>query len=140
MIGRNLLVLGAVALLLAALIGGLWLAGGYGPIGGAGDEPKSNGSGPDLPRALAPVGLEIGSDEGPGPYRLKVGERLGLRAAVELEDGSVRHDAPIGWSSTDPQIATIDADGWLRALAAGQVRVAAELPPLNAEVAVLIVE
>ena len=128
----------AAALLLAALAGGIWFSGRTATDRGGGPEPIGADPGPVPPRVLAPVGLEIGSEDGPGPFQLAVGEQLALWAAVELEDGSIRHDAPISWSSSDPQIAEIDAEGLLRGLADGQARVAAELSPLSVEVNVRV--
>lgn len=138
MIGRNTWALVAAAFLLAALAGGIWISNRAAP--GEGGEPAPAGarSGPTQPRALAPVGLEIESDDGAGPFRLAVGDQRGLLAAVELEDGSVRYDAPIDWSSANPQIASIDSNGTLRAVAAGRVRITAELVPLTAEVEVSV--
>ncbi len=126
------------ALLLAALAGGIWFSNR--PAANVSAEPGPIGAGPGSapPRALAPVDLEIGSDEGPGPFQLTIGDRLNLLAAVELEDGSVRYDAPISWSSSDPQIARVDAQGLLTGIGLGQVQVTAELFPMVAEVTVRV--
>lgn len=128
------------ALLLAALAGGIWFSNRPASTDGADPVPIGAVPGPEQPRALAPVGLEIGSDEGPGPFRLTVGDRLSLLAAVELEDGSVRYDAPISWSSSDPQIADVDSRGLVSGMGIGRVRITAELAPLAAEVAVRVDE
>ena len=136
MIGRSTWALIVVALLLAAVVGGIWTLNSSGPGPAPGDE--SGESPQTAPRLLAPVGLEIGSDRGAGPYRLAIGDQIKLLAAVELEDGSTRYDAPIAWSSSDPQIASIGPDGSLGALANGDVRVKAELVPLAAEVSVSV--
>lgn len=122
------------ALLLAAAIGGIWLAGGLTapapPI--PHNDPASRSAAPGS-RALAAVGLQIVADGGMGPFELNVGQELQLQAAVELEDGSVRHDAPITWTSSDLQIATVAPSGILRALAAGEVMIGAQLAPLTAQ-------
>ena len=136
--GRNFWALIVAALLLAAVAGAIWTLNRAGPAPEPGVE--STNSPPGVPQVLAPVGLEIESDGRPGPYRLTVGDLLGLRAAVELEDGSVRYDAPIAWSSSDPRLASIGADGSLRALSEGNVRIRAELAPLADEVQVSIGE
>lgn len=128
------------ALLLAALAGGIWFSNRPAPTESTEPVPSGAGPGPTQPRALAPVGLEIGSDEGPGPFELTIGERLSLLAAVELEDGSVRYDAPISWSSSDPQIARVDSQGLLSGMGIGQVRLTAELSPLITEVTVRVGE
>ena len=138
MIGRNFWALVVAALLLAALAGGIWFSNRPAASDSAEPGPIGAGPGPAQPRALAPVGLEIGSDEGPGPFQLAVGDRLSLLAAVELEDGSIRYDAPISWSSSDPQVARVDARGLLSGIGLGQVRVTAELSPLAAEVTVRV--
>ena len=128
------------ALLLAALAGGIWFSNRPAPTESADQVPI--GAGPDKtqPRALAPVGLEIGSEEGSGPFQLTIGDRLNLLAAVELEDGSVRYDAPISWASSDPQIAQVDSVGLVSGIGTGQVRVTAELAPLAAEASVRVDE
>ncbi len=126
------------ALLLAALAGGIWFSNRPASTADAEPGPIGAGPGPTQLRALAPVSLEIGSDEGPGPFQMTTGDRLNLLAAVELEDGSVRYDAPISWSSSDPQIARVDAQGLLSGIGLGQVRVTAELSPLVAEVTVRV--
>ena len=138
MIGRKIWAPVGVAILLAALIGGVWIAiqPGTAPYGDS--EPQGGQSPPAPPRALAPVGLEIGSDSGPGPYRLQIGEELNLLAAVELEDGSTRYDAPIEWASTDPEIASIDSGGLLHARGRGGVTVSAKLAPLAAQAEVRV--
>ena len=127
------LTLAAAALLLAAAAGGIWLAGGL----TAPPSPVTAGdSAPDSatpPRALAPVGLQIVSGGAEGPFELKVGQELQLMAAVELEDGSVRHDAPITWTSSDPRTAIVAPSGTLRALAAGEAVIQAHLVPLTAQ-------
>ena len=125
-------------LLLAVLAGGIWFSNRPASSDSAETLPIGDAPGPEQPRALAPVGLEIGSDEGPGPFQLTVGDRLGLLAAVELEDGSTRYDAPISWSSSDPQIADVDSRGLVSGMGLGQARVRAELAPLTAEVAVRV--
>lgn len=136
MIGRNAWAAIVVALLLAAAAGGIWnhYRSDAGPAPGGESMQYTD----PAPRLLAPVGLEIDSDRGPGPYRLAIGDRIELLAAVELEDGSTRHDAPIDWSSSDPEIVSIGADGSLAALANGSARVSAELAPLAAEVLVTV--
>ena len=126
------------ALLLAALAGGIWFSKRPASSESAGPAPDGAGSDPTVPRALAAVGLAIDSDEGPGPFQLAVGDRLSLLAAVELEDGSVRHDAPISWSSSDRQIADVDSDGLVTGVGVGQIRVTAELAPLAAEATVRV--
>jgi hypothetical protein len=138
LIGRKIWALVGVAILLAALIGGAWIASQPGAAPQGDSEPRDGQSLTAPPRALAPVGLEIGSDAGPGPYRLQIGEGLSLLAAVELEDGSTRYDAPIEWASTDPEIASIDSTGLLRARGRGEVTVTARLAPLAAQAEVRI--
>lgn len=128
------LTLAAAALLLAAAAGGIWLAGGLtappSPVT-AGDSAPDSAT--PAPRALAPVGLQIVSGGAEGPFELKVGQELQLMAAVELEDGSVRHDAPITWTSSDPRTAIVAPSGILRALAAGEAVIQAHLVPLTAQ-------
>ena len=131
----------AVALLLTvAAVGGVWFARGQNaptepaPAGGPAADPAAP------PPALAPVGLQIVADGGEGPFELSVGEDLQLQAAVELEDGSVRHDAPITWTSSDPRIAVVGPSGILRARGAGRVIVQAHLAPLDAQARVEIAE
>ena len=138
MIGRKIWALIGVAVLLAALIGCAWALSrpDSTPIGAI--EPPVGQSPPDAPRALSPVGLEINSDDGPGPYRMRIGEQITLLAAVELEDGSTRYDAPIEWATTDPEIASIGSTGLLRAIAGGAVTVTAKLAPLAAQAEVSV--
>ena len=127
------LTLAAAALLLAAAAGGIWLAGGLtappSPVTASDSAPDSA----TPPRALAPVGLQIVSGGAEGPFEMKVGQELQLMAAVELEDGSVRHDAPITWTSSDPRTAIVAPSGMLRALAAGEAVIQAHLVPLTAQ-------
>ena len=138
MIGRNFWALMVAALLLAALAGGIWFSNRSAPTESADQVPIGAGSESTQPRALAPVGLEIVSEAGPGPFQLTIGDRLSLLAAVELEDGSVRYDAPISWASSDPQIARVDSGGLVSGIETGQVRITAELAPLTAEASVRI--
>lgn len=138
MIGRKIWALIAAAILLAALIGSVWALARPDPTPTGDSGLRIGRSLPAAPRVLSPVGLEIGADEGPGPYRLKPGEELILLAAVELDDGSTRYDAPINWASTDPRVAAIGPTGLLRAIAGGQVTITAELAPLEAEVGVRV--
>ena len=135
---RITLALAVALLLLVAAAGGVWLARGQ----DAASEPASaSGSAADPaapPPALAPVGLRIVAEGGEGPFELSVGQDLQLGAAVELEDGSVRHDAPVTWTSSNPRIAVVGPSGILRARAGGQVTVQAHLAPLNAQARVEI--
>ncbi len=139
MAGKIIWPLAVAALLLAAALGGIWLSGKSDPetasVAGFGPEP---GVATSQPRVLSPVDLQIASQDGDGPFQLAVGDELQLLASVELEDGSVRRDAPITWSSSDPQIATIDAGGYLRTLRAGEVQIEAQLAPLTANVQISV--
>ena len=61
-----------------------------------------------------------------------------LLAETELEDGSQRRDAPVVWSSSNPQVAAISPDGTLLAHSRGQATVRADLSPLSAEIEVTV--
>ena len=119
----------AAALLLTAALGGIWLSGALGPPA----SPAADRDPASPPRSLAPVAMWITADGGEGPFDLSVGGELQLRAAVELEDGSIRDDAPISWTSSDPQIATVSPEGILRARSVGAVTLQAHLAPLTAQ-------
>ena len=129
------------ATLLVAVLGGLWISGILGPEPGRVPVAEPGpGSASTQPRALAPVNLRITVEGAAAPFQISVGDELQLRAEVELEDGSVRWDAPIAWSSTDPQIAAFGTAGILRGLSTGEVMVRADLSPLTAKVRVQIAE
>lgn len=134
MTGKIIWPLIAAALLLGAALGGIWLSGVLDPP----SAPPADRDPASLPRALAPVAMQITADGGQGPFELSVGEELQLQAAVELEDGSIREDAPIDWTSSAPQIATVNREGILRARSVGEVMLQARLAPLTAQAVVSI--
>ncbi|MEM7372477.1 MAG: DM13 domain-containing protein [Bacteroidota bacterium] len=74
--------------------------------------------------------VTVEEDLGPVPARIDLshssiilleGESQQLSAQVIASDESVLMDVPVEWSSRDPSIASVDADGLLMAVAAGQV-------------------
>ena len=129
MTGKIIWPLIAAALLLGAALGGIWFSGVLDPP----SAPPADRDPASPPRALAPVAMRITADGGQGPFKLSVGEELQLRAAVELEDGSIREDAPIDWASSAPQIATVNREGILRARSVGEAILEAHLAPLTAQ-------
>lgn len=72
-----------------------------------------------LPGAVASVRIE-------GAQPLKVGDTLALRAEARDQRGSGLADRPIGWSSSDPEVAVVDsASGVVVARAAGSAEITA---------------
>ena len=123
----------AVVLLAGGLLIGLRLSGSGWPVE---PTPASQPDGP--PQALAAVAIEIGSEAGNARVQLAVGEEFRLWVETELEDGSQRRDAPVVWSSSNPQVAAISPDGTLLAHSRGQATVRADLSPLSAEIEVTV--
>lgn len=77
----------------------------------------------------------------PGEVDLAVGDQLEF--ALFWMDGAELYDAPgieLRWSSDDPGIATVSADGLVRARAAGTVRIVAEIEGEMAEALVTVKE
>ena len=70
------------------------------------------------------VGVEVGW----GEPRLLLGDSVRVTLPV-ANDRNGHRIAPsrIAWSSSDPAVATVDADGWVRTLAAGQVRISVDV-------------
>ena len=123
----------AVVLLAGGLLIGLRLSGGGWPVESL---PTFE---PDEPlQALSAVAIEIGSEAGNARLQLAVGEESRLWVETELEDGSQRRDAPVVWSSSNPQVAAIGPDGTLLAHSPGRATVRADLSPLSAEIEVTV--
>src|SRR5690606_41377081 len=57
---------------------------------------------------------------------LLVGEDVLVRVEVHDRRGEKLHDRPIAWSTSDSEVATVDAAGRVRALAPGECLVHAE--------------
>jgi hypothetical protein len=77
----------------------------------------------------------------PGDVDLTVGEQLEF--ALFWLDGAELYDAPgikLRWSSDDPGVASVSKDGLVRALAAGSVRIIAEMEGETAEAVVTVRE
>ena len=64
---------------------------------------------------------------------LEVGQTATLTASYFDESGSEQADVQITWSSSNPAIATVDADGTVRGLQSGQIRVVAAVGDLESE-------
>jgi uncharacterized protein YjdB len=63
----------------------------------------------------------------PPTLNLFVGDEQTMTATAKAEDGTVLTDRPVSWSSSDEAVATIGADGVLRALAPGNATITAEV-------------
>lgn len=70
---------------------------------------------------------------------LEIGTSLGLRAVVRDREGQVVTGRTVTWSSSQPTVATVDAAGAIRAVAAGSVRVTATLGSISQGVDVRVV-
>lgn len=84
--------------------------------------------------------VTVEEDLGPVPARIDLshssiilleGESQQLSAQVIASDESVLIDVPIDWNSREPSIASVDSEGLLMALAAGQVWIDVSTPTLN---------
>ena len=73
------------------------------------------------PTPTFPPRLEIGSDV----LAVEVGSAVRFEAAFFDESGSQVEDTQILWSSSEPAIATVDEQGLVQGLQAGQVHIVA---------------
>ncbi len=73
-----------------------------------------------------PPRLEISSDV----LAVEVGDAVPFQAAFFDESGSQVEDTQIVWSSSEPEIATVDEQGLVRGLQAGQVHIVATVDGL----------
>ncbi|MDE2712412.1 MAG: hypothetical protein OXI65_11675, partial [Acidobacteriota bacterium] len=73
------------------------------------------------------------------PGHLYAGTEIGLRSLVTDISGAVRNDVEVGWSSSDPSVASVDALGVLNLMGAGTttVTVSAEAASSDAAIEVL---
>ena len=85
--------------------------------------------------ANADVALE-GITVSPTTLSLKVGETGNLTAAYKPEDATVKPE--IEWSSSDPRVASVDARGAVKALAAGSAEIVAKADKFTAKCAVTV--
>ena len=67
-----------------------------------------------------------------------LGLTIRLEAEVYDSDGSVIPDAPVSWSSSDPDIATVDADGLVTAISDGIVQITARSEDATASATVIV--
>ncbi len=76
----------------------------------------------------------------PGPVNgaWQVGERHALHVVAMDQSGAVLPGRSIRWSSLDPEVATVDADGVVQAIAEGRARLQAECEGRAAEIVVEI--
>ncbi len=88
-----------------------------------------SGVGDDAPRLTVPVTVRWPAVSQirvtPEAGTLYVGTTLGHGARALHEDGSVRPDAPVTWSSSDPAVATVDDFGNVTGRAPGTVVISA---------------
>jgi hypothetical protein len=70
----------------------------------------------------------------PAHERLFVGTTVAHEAAAYHEDGSRRPDPSVGWRSSDPTVASVDAFGNVTGVGAGATRVSAEVEGVRVEV------
>ncbi|MGD2154508.1 MAG: protein kinase, partial [Gemmatimonadales bacterium] len=57
---------------------------------------------------------------------MAVGHSVQLRAVIRGSDDSLLHDRPVTWSSEDPEVLEVSAEGLMTAVAEGSARVTAE--------------
>lgn len=76
----------------------------------------------------------------PGRDTVEVGSAAGFSAAAEDEDGDSVLDAAFTWSSLDPSVATVDADGTATGVAPGEAGIVATAGDGVADTAALVVE
>ncbi len=74
----------------------------------------------------------------PSAPSLKVGSSVRLSASPLDAEGAVVHDAVIAWSSRDPSIATVAADGSVRGISVGEARIRASAEGVTREVTVRV--
>lgn len=68
------------------------------------------------------------------PAYIAVGQRALLAAVARDGGGSVLPGRTVAWSSSDPGVAAIEADGWLRGVAVGEVQLTATIDGVSASV------
>jgi hypothetical protein len=85
-----------------------------------------------LPEPPATIALE------PRPARLVAGSRVTIEATPFSKHGDRRSD-PVVFSSSNPRVATVSADGRLRAVSAGRVTLTAKAGPATEALVVQVV-
>jgi len=112
---------------------------GYARVTAVGFIPGAQGSqvfGAALVHVLPEPAARIVLD--PRPARLVAGSRLTIAAAAFSRHGDRRTD-PVTFTSSNPRIATVTADGRLRALSAGRATITAASGPATEALALQVV-
>jgi len=130
----------AALLALAVLIVGGGLAVWRPWTGGAGDAAgQVEGEPPPAaePQPTAPIATSIGLLP-PAP-RVRVGDRVQLRAEVRDSAGIAIPAATVAWTSSEPGVAEVSPDGWVTGLREGRAEVRAVSGEAGAS-AIVVVE
>jgi hypothetical protein len=69
---------------------------------------------------------------------MAVGHSVQLRAVIRGSDDSLLHDRPVTWSSEDPEVLEVSAEGLMTAVAEGSARVTAECEEQSGAAAVRV--
>jgi serine/threonine-protein kinase len=122
---------------LAAAVLGLWFAFGRGPADGTSapapvEAPAEEPASPALRVAAI--------DVSPPTVTLAAGESATLRATPQDADGAGVSRAAVQWSTSDPGVATVSADGAVTAVAPGNAAITARSGASSAAVAVVVSE
>jgi hypothetical protein len=75
------------------------------------------------PTGTAPPTFQVGVL--PDSAELLIGSMVGFNATVRNSQGQADTSAVISWSSSDPSVATVDSQGMVRAVSAGQAAIRA---------------
>lgn len=111
--------------------------GGTGGDGGSGGDGGTGGTGGEpLPEI---VDLELVTPEECSPYcnQLFVGESIRL-SVVGMDDDGNKYPVQVTWSSNDPEIASIDEEGVLVALAKGTTEISYRYEDLERSVEIYV--
>ena len=63
----------------------------------------------------------------PSSFIIRSGQKVPLKATVRDKNGEIVTDLTVKWTSLDPHIATVDADGTVQSINGGHVRVRADV-------------
>lgn len=120
--------------------GGTGGAGGSGGAGGAGGGGTGGAGGQEPLPELSGIVVRPVDKAACDPYcdNLFLGESLRLRAIGVDADGNEYPDLPAVWSSSDPEVASVDEEGNVVALSDGEVFIEASYEELKSDFHLII--
>jgi len=104
------------------------------------EEPPPTAPQPENPTPAAPTVTPVSVTIASAPPQLRIGERPRLRAAVRDQTGAAVANAVVEWTSSDPNIVSVDANGTARALRPGRVTIRAAVGDLTSSVQLTVNE